>query len=41
MKKKTYNAEFKTKVVLELLKEENIIANIASKYSISVQSLKQ
>jgi len=41
MKKKTYSAEFKTKVVLELLKEENTIANIASKYSISVQTLKQ
>jgi len=41
MQKKTYSAEFKTKVVLELLKEEETIANVASKYSISVQTLKQ
>ena len=40
-KKKSYNAEFKTKVVLELLREEESAAVIASRYSISVQTLNQ
>jgi len=40
-KKKSYSAEFKTKVVLELLKEEEPAAKIASKYGISVQTLNQ
>ncbi len=38
-KKKTYSAEFKSKVVLELLSEEQTIAQIASKYEISAKSL--
>lgn len=38
-KKKTYNAEFKSKVVLELLSGEQTIAQIASKYEISAKSL--
>lgn len=33
-KVKEYSAEFKTKVVLEVLKEENTQAEIASKYKI-------
>jgi len=40
-KKKSYNAEFKTKVVLELLREEESAAVIASRYGISVQTLNQ
>ncbi len=40
-KRKSYSAEFKTKVVLELLREEETAAAIASRYSISVVTLKQ
>jgi len=38
-KGQTYSAEQKTKIVLELLKEEQTIAEIASKYKISSQSI--
>ena len=38
-KKKTYSADFKTKVVLELLFTEQTIAQIASKYEITAKSL--
>jgi len=38
-KRKTYSASFKTKVVLELLSGEYTIAQIASKYEITAQSL--
>ena len=38
-KKKTYSADFKSKVVLELLSTEQTIAQIASKYEISAKSL--
>ncbi len=38
-KKKTYSAEYKSKVVLELLSGEQTIAQIASKYEISAKSL--
>jgi len=38
-KGQTYSAEQKTKIVLELLKEENTIAQIATKYKISSQSI--
>jgi|GEM_PF-2159448 len=38
-KKKTYSADFKAKVVLELLSGEQTIAQIASKYEISAKSL--
>lgn len=34
MKKRTFTAEFKTKVVLELLKEEKTLSEIASEHSI-------
>jgi len=40
-KHKSYSAEFKTKVVLELLREEETAAAIASRYGISVQTLNQ
>jgi len=40
-KKRTYSAEFKTKLVLELLREEETAAAIASKYQITVQTLNQ
>jgi putative transposase len=40
-KKKTYSAEFKTKVVLEVLKEEESLSAIASKYEITVQTLRK
>ena len=38
-KKKTYSAEFKTKVVLELLSSELTVGQIASKYEIAAKSL--
>ena len=38
-KGQTYSAEQKTKIVLELLKEEQTIAEIASKYKITSQSI--
>lgn len=38
-KGQTYSAEQKTKIVLELLKEEDTIAQIATKYKISSQSI--
>ena len=40
-KRKSYSAEFKTKVVLELLKEEESAASIASRYGVTVQTLNQ
>ena len=40
-KRKSYTPEFKTKVVLELLKEEDTAATIASRYGITVQTLNQ
>ena len=40
-KKKTYSAEFKTRVALEALKEEDSLSSIASKYEISVQTLRK
>ncbi len=40
-KRKSYSAEFKTKVVLELLREEETAAAIASRYGVSVQTLNQ
>ena len=40
-KRKSYSAEFKTKVVLELLKEEETAASIASRYGVTVQTLNQ
>ena len=40
-KRKSYSAEFKTKVVLELLREEETAASIASRYGITVQTLNQ
>ncbi len=39
--KKTYSAEFKTKVVLEVLRKEDSLSNIASKYGITVQTLRK
>ena len=38
-KKKTYSADFKAKVVLELLSEGSTLNQIASKYEITQQSL--
>ena len=38
-KKKTYSADFKSKIVLELLSGEHTIAQIASKYEITAKSL--
>jgi len=35
MKKRQYTAEFKTKIVLEILKEEHELGEIASKYQIN------
>ena len=40
-RRKSYSAEFKTKVVLELLREEETAAAIASRYGITVQTLNQ
>ena len=40
-KRTSYSAEFKTKVVLELLKEEDTAASIASRHGITVQTLNQ
>jgi len=40
-KRKSYSAEFKTKVVPELLKEEEPAASIASRYGVTVQTLNQ
>ena len=37
--KKKYNSAFKTKVVLEVLKEENTIAEISSKYGVSANQI--
>jgi transposase len=37
--KKTYNSAFKAKVVLEVLKEENTIAEISSKYGVSANQI--
>lgn len=38
-KGQTYSAEQKTKIVLELLKEDQTIAELASKYKITSQSI--
>ena len=38
-KKKTYSADFKAKVVLELLSEGSTLNHVASKYEITPQSL--
>jgi len=38
-KRKTYSAEFKTKVVLELLAADQTVAQIASRYEITAKSL--
>lgn len=38
-KGQTYSAEQKTKIVLELLKEEETLAQIATKYKITSQSI--
>jgi len=38
-KRRTYSAEFKTKVVLELLAADKTVAQIASKYEITAKSL--
>ena len=38
-KRKQYSAEFKTKVVLELLRGEQTVAQVASKYQITAKSL--
>jgi putative transposase len=38
-KRKQYSAEFKTKVVLELLSEDQTVAQVASKYEITAKSL--
>ena len=38
-KGQSYSAEQKTKIVLELLKEEETIAQIATKYKIASQSI--
>ena len=40
-KRKVYSVEFKTKVVLEALKEEDSLSSIASKYEITVQTLRK
>jgi len=39
-KRKSYSAEFKTKVVLELLEGEKTVNEVASKYEILPKSLK-
>jgi len=36
---KTFSADFKTKVVLELLEAEQTIAQISSKYDVTVKSI--
>jgi transposase-like protein len=38
-KRKTFNAEFKSKVVLELLSGEMTVAQLASKYEITPKSI--
>ena len=38
-KRKQYSAEFKTKVVLELLKGDQTVAQVASKYEVTAKSL--
>lgn len=38
-KGQTYSAEKKVKIVLELLKEEQTLAQIASKYQITAKSI--
>jgi putative transposase len=38
-KRRTFSAEFKTKVVLELLSDEMTVAQVASKYEITAKSL--
>jgi len=38
-KQKTYTAEFKTKIVLELLSGDQTISQIASKYSLISKSI--
>ncbi len=38
-KGQTYSAEQKTKIILELLKEEQTIAELATKYNITSQSI--
>jgi len=38
-KRKQYSAEFKTKVVLELLSADQTVAQVASKYEITAKSL--
>ncbi len=38
-KRKAYSAEFKTKVVLELLSDEQTVAQVASRYEITAKSL--
>ena len=40
-RRKSYSAEFKAKVVLELFKEEETIVGIASRYGVTVQTLNQ
>ena len=40
-KRKTYTAEFKAKLVLELLEGEKTLNEIASKYDILPKSLQQ
>lgn len=41
MKKKTYTNEFKKRVVLEILKEEKTISQIASEYGVHPTQLKR
>lgn len=38
-KRKEYDAEFKLKVILELLREEQTLAEIASKYGIASRNI--
>ena len=40
-KRKIYSIEFKTKVIIELLREENTAAAIVSRYGLRVQTLNQ
>ncbi|HIC42763.1 MAG TPA: transposase, partial [Sulfurimonas sp.] len=40
VKRKTFSADFKAKLVLEVLKEEQSINEIASKYEVLPKSLK-
>jgi transposase-like protein len=37
--KKTYTADFKAKVLLEILKEENTLTQLSSEYEVSVAQL--